>query len=162
MSDRMSSFNEFWPYYLSEHRLPSCRWVHFIGTSGFVGYVMWLIWQEFQSNHFTLILTLSLALLGGWFCFQMEAKRNAVPALLGMIGMITWSNPAVLYGVLFAYFWAWVGHFLIEHNRPATFLYPLWSLAGDFRMWGEMWRGRLWTTHTPEAFYQNSTVNPDL
>lgn len=38
---------------------------------------------------------------------------------------------------------AWVGHFLVEGNRPATFKYPLWSLMGDFKMWSKMVRGKM-------------------
>ena len=48
-----------------------------------------------------------------------------------------WLVPIVGYG------FAWVGHFFFEHNKPATFQYPLYSLIGDFRMFGEMLTGRI-------------------
>lgn len=41
------------------------------------------------------------------------------------------------------YAFAWVGHFFVEHNRPATFKHPLWSLRADWKMWALALRGRL-------------------
>lgn len=29
---------------------------------------------------------------------------------------------------------AWIAHFFIEKNKPATFQHPLWSFMGDYKM----------------------------
>lgn len=44
---------------------------------------------------------------------------------------------------LVGYGFAWVGHFFFEHNRPATFRYPLYSLLGDWVMFKDMLIGRI-------------------
>ena len=41
------------------------------------------------------------------------------------------------------YGFAWVGHFFFEHNRPATFTHPLYSLMGDWVMWKDILLGKV-------------------
>ena len=53
-------------------------------------------------------------------------------------------SPWWLLGMpLAGYGFAWAGHFGFEKNKPATFKHPLYSLAGDWVMYGQMLRGRL-------------------
>ena len=41
------------------------------------------------------------------------------------------------------YAFAWVGHFFFEHNSPATFRFPFYSLRGDFKLLRDVLSGRL-------------------
>ena len=46
-------------------------------------------------------------------------------------------------GLIPGYGAAWIGHFFIEKNRPATFHHPLWSFMGDYKMIWLMLTGRM-------------------
>jgi len=48
-----------------------------------------------------------------------------------------WLMPVAGYG------FAWLGHYVFEKNRPATFKHPLYSLAGDWVMYAQMLRGKI-------------------
>ena len=93
------NFAEFYRFYLSEHRHPVSRVLHYIGT-----------WCAVA-------------------CF----------AALLITGEMEWLLAALVAGYAFA----WVGHFRFERNKPATFRYPFYSLASDFRMWWELNLGKL-------------------
>lgn len=93
------SLAEFYPFYLSEHRNPVSRTLHYVGT----------------------------------WC-----------AILCLVGLAGTGNLWWLLGALMSgYSFAWVGHFLFERNKPATFRHPFYSLASDFRMWWELNLGKL-------------------
>ena len=87
--DRIQSLEEFWPFYLAEHKSMTNRRLHIVGTS-------------------IALLFFGIAIL----------KARVAIALVGIVG---------------AYACAWIGHFVFEGNRPATFRYPLWSLRADLK-----------------------------
>jgi hypothetical protein len=65
-------------------------------------------------------------------------------ALLTAAGALISGRPLWLLGApVSGYAFAWIGHFFVEHNRPATFRHPLWSFAGDFKMLWCALSGRL-------------------
>jgi hypothetical protein len=49
----------------------------------------------------------------------------------------------LLAGLVGGYAFAWVGHYVFEKNRPATFTYPLYSFMGDWVMWRDILAGRI-------------------
>jgi hypothetical protein len=63
----------------------------------------------------------------------------AFVALIGFTGDPAWLLAAAAGG----YGAAWIGHFFIEGNQPATFRYPLWSFISEWRMVALAVSGRL-------------------
>lgn len=53
-------------------------------------------------------------------------------------------NPWFFLGApLIGYSFAWYSHFFVEHNKPATFGHPFYSLAADYMMLWKILTGRM-------------------
>ena len=46
MSERIESYEAFWPYYVAEHRNVTCRRLHFAGTSLVYGFLAAGVWTS--------------------------------------------------------------------------------------------------------------------
>jgi hypothetical protein len=88
-----------------------------------------------------------------FYPFYLSEHRNHTSRVLHFIG----SGLAILClftALLFHNFWfflaipvvgygfAWVGHLFFEKNKPATFKYPLYSLASDFILFFDLLSGK--------------------
>ncbi len=60
------------------------------------------------------------------------------------IGAVATKRPRLMLAMpLAGYGLAWLGHFMFERNKPATFRQPLYSLASDFLMFRDVLLQRL-------------------
>lgn len=86
-------------------------------------------WRHYVSQHlhpFNQLLHVA-GTMGGLACIGLAVYRSWMWLLLVL---------PVGYGA------AWLGHFLVERNRPLTLTYPLWSLRADYRLVGLILIGR--------------------
>lgn len=95
----IKNYQEFYRFYLTEHRNIMSRRLHVVGSS-----------------------------IGIYFFSKAVRKKQA---------------KYVLYGLVAGYANAWVGHFVFEKNKPASFKQPFYSFISDWRMLSDVARGRL-------------------
>jgi hypothetical protein len=72
----------------------------------------------------------------------LHAVGSSLALLCVVLGIAV--NPwFFLAAPLIGYAFAWYGHFFVEHNKPATFGHPFYSLAADYVMVWKMATGRM-------------------
>jgi len=71
----ITTYREFWDFYVQEHSKPATRALHFIGTSLGLLLLVWLIWRG-AWHYFPLCLVVGYAF--AWFAhFVVEKNRPA-------------------------------------------------------------------------------------
>jgi hypothetical protein len=128
------SFEQFYPFYLSQHDDETCRYLHFAGS---------LIILLMAASDKFIAIALGLAALGGYGMMHFTAFMDHGAIEFAFTMFLYLFARKKLDGTSFkkaarvpliGYAFAWVGHKFYELNTPATFIYPVYSLAGDFRM----------------------------
>eukprot|EP01090_Pellita_catalonica_P009676 TRINITY_DN20802_c0_g1_i1.p1 TRINITY_DN20802_c0_g1~~TRINITY_DN20802_c0_g1_i1.p1 ORF type:complete len:196 (+),score=25.04 TRINITY_DN20802_c0_g1_i1:36-623(+) len=140
------NFSDFYPFYLGEHSDPTCRLLHVIGTT----IVILLILRKPR----VMVSILLAGSVGYMACELFRGLENGMLefALLGGLLLITnkfLTNTVGLEIIVVGYAFAWAGHFLFEGNRPATFIYPTYSLMSDFKMCFQVYTQQLGLTGLP-------------
>jgi len=57
------------------------------------------------------------------------------------VAAVTRKPSLLLVALATGYIPAWIGHFFVEENKPASFRYPLWSFVADLKMCALTWAG---------------------
>ena len=76
-------------------------------------------------------------------CRRLHFVGSTLSLLCLAMLAITGKPAYFLYALLCGYGCAWIGHFVFEKNKPASFKRPLYSFMGDWVMYRDMWRGRV-------------------
>jgi hypothetical protein len=96
----------------------------------------------------------SLHSFAEFYPFYLNEHRNATCRRLHFVGSslsllclwaLIWTRQRgdEEAGLVFGYGFAWIGHYGFEKNRPASFRRPLYSFMGDWRMYFDIWTGRI-------------------
>ena len=134
------SFSNFYPFYLTQHTDYYCKFLHFIGTSIVLNIVIF--------NLVTLLQLIPAYFIGNSIRIVTTNLDHGVYEGLAMILFFLYLSKLLTHNIsrsamilIVGYGFAWVGHFFYEKNRPATFIYPTYSLMGDFYLWYEIASG---------------------
>jgi hypothetical protein len=76
-------------------------------------------------------------------CRRMHFIGSSLSLACLVMLLLTASLSYLFYALLCGYGFAWLGHFVFEKNKPASFKRPLFSFMGDWVMYKDMWAGKV-------------------
>jgi hypothetical protein len=76
-------------------------------------------------------------------CRRLHFAGTSIAVALLIVATATRSWWLIAVAFLQGYALAWIGHFFFEHNHPATFKHPVFSLMGDWRLWWDILSGKI-------------------
>ncbi|MFS1423580.1 DUF962 domain-containing protein [Shewanella sp. 10N.286.48.B5] len=71
-------------------------------------------------------------------CRRLHYLGSGLIVLLLLVTLVSQQWWQLLFIPVIGYGFAWIGHFVFEKNKPATFEYPLYSLFADWVMFAQM------------------------